>query len=75
MSAQAIGGPGVQDAPLASAEPGDRVARQHQVDQARLRREVALVGDAVGRLDARVADQARERPAERGVGAGGRRPG
>ena len=65
---------GVQDAPLAAAEPGDGVARQDQVDQARLRGEVAVVGGAVGLLDARVADQVRERPAECRVRPGGRRP-
>ena len=47
---------------------------EHQIDQARLGGEVAVVGDAVGCVDARVADQAGERPAKRRVGARRRRP-
>ncbi len=66
--------PGVQDAALTAGEPRHGVARQHQIDQPRLGREVAFVGGAVGLLDATVADHAGERPAKRRIGAGGRRP-
>ena len=65
---------GMQNAPFALRKPGDGVLRRHQVDQARLRGKVAAVGDAVGFVDALVADEARERPAERGVRPRRRRP-
>ena len=57
-----------------SASAGIASRASDEVDQARLGGQVALVGGAVGFVDARIADQARERPAERGVGAGRRRP-
>ena len=53
------------------AQPGDRVAREHDVDEPRLGGEVALVGGAVGLLDARIADQVGERPAQRRVAPAG----
>ena len=55
-------------------ERGHRIARQDEIHQARLRAQITLVGGAVGVLDARVADHVGQRPAECGIGPGGRRP-
>ena len=64
----------MEDAPLPAAQRGNGIARQLQIDQPRPRREITRIGGAVGLLDARIADQHGQPPAEVGIRAGRRRP-
>ena len=65
----------MQDASIVAGQTRHGVAGKDQIDQTWLRSQVTVIGNAVCRFDARVADQASQGPPKRSIGPGRRHPG
>ena len=74
MSAQAMGGPECRIRRSPPASPGIASRASIEINEARLRGQVAFIGRAVRILNSRIANHAGQRPTKRGVGSRGRRP-